>query len=237
MKKLSSFILIALLLICLPNSLSADIGVKLGPQRSDFDSGGLDMSRFKFGIFYSIKLNDKISLQPEIYYSQMGINSFDVYYPNGYPEDPDKFVCQYKDTLSYMEVPLIIKYSLKPIGDLRPIILGGGYAAVRVSKNLSFPQDEVDWASSYEDSIYWQGYWDAERFNAPRPLTADDVYLPHAAIDAGIILGLGLEHGRDKIKMSFDMRFNIGMTNMHRESTLHLKKRNNSMSFLLGLSF
>ena len=245
MKILSTFMLSLLLVLSLPYSLAPDIGLKLGPQRSDFDSGGIDMSRFKAGLFYSIKINNKISFQPEIYFSQMGINYLDVYYPKGHPSDPSKLIWQYTDKLSYIELPLLLKYSTKLKGDLNPVFFGGGYTAFRVSRNLSFGrQDEslgrgsgIDWTTTCEDLFYMETYSDYEKENSPRPMTGEDVYQSHANVDAGIILGLGLEHGRGKTRMTIDMRFNIGLTDMYKDSTLNLKKRNNAMSFLLGLSF
>ena len=39
-------------------------GLKLGPQQSDFENGGFDISRYKVGLFVTLKIGDRLIFQP-----------------------------------------------------------------------------------------------------------------------------------------------------------------------------
>ena len=81
-------------------SQEIDFGVKVGFNTTDFrDFQGKNRTGFIAGLFAKFKLNDKLSIQPEILYSQEGANL--------------DFA---KVDLNYIDIPVILKFYF--IGDL-----------------------------------------------------------------------------------------------------------------------
>jgi hypothetical protein len=117
-------------------------------------------------------------------------------------------------------------------GDLRPVFVAGGYAAFRLSEQI--PADEA--AKLATD--WWEGY--------EAPLNRE-----YAGVEGGVVLGIGIEHGSGNTKLSFDVRFNIGLSTLAKvfssfptrneygiyALSYDYSQRNHSMSFMVGLSF
>ena len=117
-------------------------------------------------------------------------------------------------------------------GDLRPVVVAGGYAAFRLSQQI--PADD----SSQLATDWWAEY--------DTPLSRE-----YAGVEGGIVLGIGIEHGSGNTKLSFDVRFNIGLSTLANVFSSYptrnefgvealsydYSQRNHSMSFMVGLSF
>lgn len=89
----------------------AEFGIKGGLNSSDFngDTDGVDLKSrigFNVGAFVSIQLAEKIILQPEILYSTQGAKAENV----TAPIDDMLFTGDIKFNLSYINVPVMIKY-------------------------------------------------------------------------------------------------------------------------------
>jgi hypothetical protein len=204
----------------------ADFGVRIGTQRLESNS---ESFRPKVGLFYSFQLGKNFSLQPEVYLSYYTYDYAGIVYPGS---STSRKELRFYDNLRYLEIPVLLKYRIPLKGDLRPVIVAGGYAAFRLSEQI--PADEP--ASLGVD--YWEDY--------QTPLVRD-----YAGLEGGVVVGIGIEHGSGNTKLSFDVRFNIGLTTLVKIfSSFPLRdesgtyglpydytQRNHSMSFMVGLSF
>lgn len=229
-----TYLLLIPLLVC--HIEAGDLGLKLGPQRSHFDNSSFHLEHFKIGIFYSIGLGDGFSLNPEIYFSHLGSRTVNIRFDSAelaqpYPE-------QYKNRLSYIELPLLVKYKIPTRGDLKPMILAGGYIAFRVSRNLSLP-DNIDWQHPWENREYWSQaeFLSITEENTPLPFSSDDIYRPYAGSEGGIVLGIGLEKTYKNVTFIIDWRLNLGLTNVYQSIPETRERRNNALSFMIGLGF
>ncbi len=89
----------------------AEFGIKGGLNSSNFsgDTEGIDFKSrigFNLGAFASVKLSEKITIQPEIFYSTLGAKAvnFTLVYDDMLLTGDVKF------NLSYINVPVMIKY-------------------------------------------------------------------------------------------------------------------------------
>jgi hypothetical protein len=181
------------------------------------------------GLFYSFQLGKNFCLQPEIYLSYYTYDYAGVVYPG---TSTSRKELRFYDNLRYLEIPVLLKYWIPLKGDLRPVIVAGGYAAFRLSGQI--PPDEP----AKMGEAYWEDY--------QTPLVRD-----YAGLEGGVVVGIGIEHGSGNTKLSFDVRFNIGLTTLAKIfSSFPLRdefgayvlpynytQRNHSMSFTVGLSF
>jgi len=220
-------VLVLLLVLCgVPDIYGAEFGVRIGTQRLESNS---ESFRPKVGLFYSFPLGKNFSLQPEIYLSYYTYDYAGVVYPG---TSTSRKELRFYDNLRYLEIPVLLKYRIPLKGDLRPVVIAGGYAAFRLSEQI--PPDEP----ARMGEAYWADY--------QTPLVRD-----YAALEGGVVVGIGIEHGSGNTKLSFDVRFNIGLTalagiyssvpleNEYGFYTLpyDYTQRNHSMSFMVGLSF
>jgi len=89
----------------------AQFGIKGGLNSSNFsgDTAGMNFKSsigFNAGVFATIKLSDKINLQPEILYSTQGAEVQNVVAPvNGV-----NYTADIKFKLSYINIPVMLKY-------------------------------------------------------------------------------------------------------------------------------
>ena len=89
----------------------AEFGIKGGLNSSNFsgDTDGADFKSrvgFNLGAFAAIKLSEKITLQPEILYSTQGAKAENI----TAPVDDMLFTGDVKFNLSYINVPVMMKY-------------------------------------------------------------------------------------------------------------------------------
>jgi len=208
------------------NGSESEFGVRIGTQRLE---SGSESFRPRMGLFYGIELGKGFSLQPEIYLSYY---TYDYAGINFSGTASARKEIRYYDNLRYLEVPVLIKYRVPLKGDLAPVLLVGGYGAIRLGDRT--PDYEVS-----KDNLEWWEFYET-------PLIRE-----YPGIEAGAVLGLGLEHGGDKTRLSFEVRFNIGLTKLARvyssQATIdrygnpfllyNYTQRNHSVSFMVGLSF
>jgi opacity protein-like surface antigen len=102
---------IAIFTIGFANAQKAEFGIKGGLNSSNFsgDTEGMDLKDkigFNVGAFVAIKLSDKLTLQPEVLYSTQGPKAVNV----TAPVDDMLFTGDIKFKLSYINVPVMVKY-------------------------------------------------------------------------------------------------------------------------------
>ncbi|MCP4151148.1 MAG: PorT family protein [bacterium] len=218
-------VLFIVMLCSVSEGYASEIGLRIGSQRM---GSGNEYFRFKVGMFYSIDMSDNFKLQPEVYFSTYSYDYAGLTYMGA---DWSRKELRYYDNLSYIEVPVLVKYRIPLAGDLRPVILAGLYAAIRLNEvTPEYTENEF-----YSDGEFWEGF--------EIGLNRD-----YAKVEGGVVLGIGVEHGTGKTRLSFDVRFNLGLTKLTTVYTSYpeelmytdqvsYSKRNNSMSFNVGLSF
>ncbi len=222
----SAVMVLLLVLCCVPDVYGAEFGVRIGTQRLESNS---ESFRPKVGLFYSFQLGKNFNLQPEIYLSY---NTYDyagvVFAGSSFSRKELRFY----DNIRYLEIPVLLKYRIPLKGDLRPVFTAGGYAAFRLSEQI--PTDDAS-----KLGVDWWAEYDA-------PLTRE-----YASVEGGIVLGIGIEHGSGNTKLSFDVRFNIGLSTMAKvfssfptrnefgvyAPSYDYGQRNHSMAFMVGISF
>jgi hypothetical protein len=220
-------IMVLLLVFCsVPDVYGAEFGVKIGTQRLESNS---EAFRPKVGLFYSFQLGKNFNLQPEIYLSYNTYDYAGVVFPGS---STGRKELRFYDNIRYLEIPVLLKYRIPLKGDLRPVFVAGGYAAIRMSEQI--PADEAS-----KLATDWWAEYDA-------PLTRE-----YAGVEGGVVLGIGIEHGSGNTKLSFDVRFNIGLSTLAKifssfptrnefgayALSYDYSQRNHSMSFMVGLSF
>jgi hypothetical protein len=221
-----TIVVLLLVLGGVPDVYGAEFGVRIGTQRLESNS---ESFRPKVGLFYSFQLGKNFNLQPEIYLSYYTYDYAGIVFAGTLISRKE---LRFYDNLRYLEIPVLLKYRIPLKGDLRPVVVAGGYAAFRLSQQV--PADDAlqlstDWWAEYQG-----------------PLNRD-----YAGVEGGLVLGIGIEHGSGNTKLSFDVRFNIGLSTLAKifssfptrnELGVYLlpydySQRNHSMSFMVGLSF
>ena len=88
------------------------------------DEGSPDFG-LQLGIFYTHTISKYFAIQPELFYSQRGINFYKI----------EQYNISYNLNVSYLEIPVLFKYKLPFEWTVTPTILAGPYAAFKLSAN------------------------------------------------------------------------------------------------------
>jgi hypothetical protein len=200
-------ILILLVLFGLSAAFSTDVlanrlGLKMGLQTK---------YSFKFGLFYTFDLGQNLQLQPEVYYTQRnyGINIPNVFFPVQIPRT--------KDTIKYIEVPLLLRYKPNLMGPITPVLFGGGYALFKVGEKLI--------SNEFLNDLLPRNYTD---------------------VSFGVVVGAGFELVRGKITLHADFHANIGFDWLRKldysklvteRPSFFYNNKSSSFSILGGISF
>ena len=88
------------------------------------DAGSPDAG-FQFGIFWTGTISKYFALQPELFYSQRGINFYKT----------EQYNTSYNLNVSYLEIPFLFKYKIPLDWIAAPSVLAGPYAAFKLSAN------------------------------------------------------------------------------------------------------
>jgi hypothetical protein len=164
LKNGNSIILVALLIIFTSCNLFAQVGFKGGLSASALQSSKEDYRPFlgyevgwvqygtsnpvfglQLGVFYTLKLSEVFSFQPEFYYSQRGYQ-FDrtpLYNSN------------YNLHINYLELPVLFEYKLPFDWSFKPGIIAGPFAALKISsdKRIQLADEEITGIVSNVNSI------------------------------------------------------------------------------------
>lgn len=214
----SKFILVALLLTTLLTKLYAQEmkwGVKAGYNMSTFKSdidGEKYLPGYHFGATLEIKVSEKLSAQPELFYSLEGaklkIEEFlDV--NNGFSIDS-------KLKLGYIQLPIMLKYYAF---DKFSVELGPQIGYLITAKN------------DYTSTIALNGITATES-------DTEDVKSDFKSINLALKFGLGYEL---KNKMFFQARYTYGASDINKnsddEKAINTKATNQGLQFSVGYKF
>jgi hypothetical protein len=203
--------LVSLAVLCaaalVPQNLDAGVGIKVGYalSKSSVSPTGtlpplLNLPAPIGGVYFNLKLGP-LAIQPEVLYVRMGAK---------YDYDGGTMEWHF----DYIQVPLLLKLSVIPLGPIRPIIYAGGYGAylikatgVEVVGGVSGPP--VDLIDSYQKYDY------------------------------GVVGGAGIDFKLPGITLSIEGRYNYGLRNIWittaPDDTTAWKNR--SMMALVGIGF
>lgn len=159
-----------------------DIGVKAGLSQVDGTMSqeipGVDFSsrsEFIVGAFISVDLFRILAVQPEVYYVTKGVNG----------TEGDEF-SEYK--FSYLEIPLLFKFKIPIVSDIKPVVFAGPYAAFNLSAKEIQTENGVKEETDLEDFV--------------------------KKMDYGLVIGAGIEYTLKFGKLILDVRYTLGLVNM-----------------------
>jgi hypothetical protein len=202
--------IVALAALCvaalLPQTLSAGIGIKGGYSLSKFAAASPDPIPFTFGnlnspvggIYFSLGLGP-LSIQPEVLYVRMGAE---------YEVDEANDI---KWQFDYIQVPVLLKLRIIPLGPIRPVIYAGGYGAYMLKAKGIMTVDSV-----------------------PEETDISDQYQKY---DYGVVGGIGLDFKLPGITFSIEGRYNYGLKNILVDPAAGESLKNRSMMALVGIGF
>jgi hypothetical protein len=210
MKRLMIVALVALCVAALlPQTLSAGFGIKGGYSLSKFSLAPsnpflpfpiVNLPSPLGGIFFNLKLGP-LAIQPEVLYVRMG-SKFEL----------EGTGLQYR--MDYIQVPVLLKMSIIPLGPIRPVIYAGGYGAYLLKANGAIIEGGA--VGPYTD--------------------ASDQFEKY---DYGVVGGAGIEFKLPGLSFSIEGRYNYGLKNIwipvDIDDTMAWKNR--SMMVLVGIGF
>jgi hypothetical protein len=130
-----------------PQNLAAGIGIKGGYSLSKFSLTSTEPPPFTFGnlpfytggIFFNLKLGP-LAIQPEVLYTRMGAK---------YAVDADSLEYRF----DYVQVPVLLKLSVIPLGPIRPVIYAGGYGSYLFKATGVMTEDLIDQFQKYDYGV------------------------------------------------------------------------------------
>lgn len=131
------------------NAQNSRIGIKGGATsyQTTTEFGGIESTSdskigFTAGLFAEFALSNIISIQPEVLYVQKG------------GEDNDEDFGDSAMTLSYVDVPLLLKLNVPLEGSVKPYAIGGPYVGYLIDATDDFEGESEDIKDFFEDLNY-----------------------------------------------------------------------------------
>lgn len=115
-----------------------------------------------------------------------------------------------EDRFDYIQIPVLLKLNLLP-GPVSPMIYGGGYYSFLLSAKGVASIDGEEESTDIKDQ-----------------LTSNDY---------GFVFGGGIDFRLVAVKISAEVRYNLGMANIAKDAEPGFSVKNKSLMFLVGISF
>ncbi len=203
-KKLITAAVAAMALCPLRADALFDLGVKAGVNiaNASIDTANAPstdaITGLTAGAFLSLGLG-AIEIEPNLLFTAKG-------YKYGDPTTPD---AEFVNKFQYVEIPVLVKWMIIPVGPVKPY-LGAGPAigfltSADVTSKIAGASTTADAKSALEGSDY------------------------SAVIEAGVRIGLGA------ISLHGDVRYSIGLADIQKTGSGSVK--NNTVSILVGVGF
>lgn len=206
MKKSFVIILAALCVaVVMPQTLQAGVGLKAGISLSEFRLTSVQPPTFSFGnlryyvggLSFGLSLGI-VAIQPEVLYTRMGAR---------YAAGGDSLEYRF----DYIQVPVMLRINVIPVGPLRPFICGGAYGSYLLkAKGVMV----IDGATNEGD------------------LTED-----YQRYDYGAVGGAGLAFHLPGITLTAEGRYNLGLKNILKNPAAGEAIKNRSIMVLAGIAF
>jgi hypothetical protein len=115
-----------------------------------------------------------------------------------------------EERMDCIQVPLLLKVNVMP-GPVSPMIYGGPYGAYRLTAK------EVAYIDGENESY--------------------DVKDETVSFDYGIVFGGGLDFNMAAVKLSAEVRYNLGLANLAKDAEPGFSIKNKTLMFLVGIGF
>jgi hypothetical protein len=205
-------ILLAITLFCFSTAaLAGDsaisaLGVKGGITRATYSGDDYDYAFSTGGVFGGymvIKLVNDLSMQSEVLYIAKGsvIN---------YREPEYNYLVKYTDKLSYLEIPVLLKYTVVTKGNIQPHFFAGPAISILMNARET---GRVSYAHASFD-------------------IKDDVN----TFDYSLIVGTGINLKADRNWVTLDFRYELGRSEVF-DKKYDLPSANRTFAFIAGFEF
>lgn len=222
-KKVSVLLLVVTLFWA--SNLTAKFGIKGGLCLADLHLSHTEgfwkwetMKSFQVGAYFTINISDTFSLQPEFYYVVKGakVNEpiIDI---SGATIELDM-----ETKLGYIEIPILLKFTMPVYGKILPGIFTGPYVAFRISAEAAVNAPLVmDGQVIGEKEI--EGALDEEEFRK---------------LDFGLVVGGFIEIGLGRAShLVFDIRYTFGAIDVVCDADSKKWVKNQTIVFMTGIEF
>ena len=115
-----------------------------------------------------------------------------------------------EDRLDYIQIPVLLKLNILP-GPVSPMIYGGGYYSFLIAAKGVSMIDGTSESVDIKDQI--------------------------TSSDYGLAFGGGIDFRLVAVKLSVEVRYNLGLANIAKDAEPGFSVKNKSLMFLVGLSF
>jgi hypothetical protein len=242
-----SFAVVFFLVIGSLNAQNFGLGIKGGANLSTFlGGGGSSVSKgyvFRLapnaGFFANFRVNDRLSIQPEIMYSSQGAarNGYQAFATSGYLKQyylqqynavaPSHMYATYdtKLKLNYLSIPLLIKYGwdFHESSPLRLYVSGGPFISVLMRAH----QVSTGYSKVYVDDNMQQPLTVTTGFNSDANIKGDI-----HKVNYGIQCSVGLSYKVNKNNFFVEGGSNYGFRNIQKDSE---NGRNNTYTSSLSV--
>lgn len=141
---------------------------------------------FNAGLFGEFELNGKMSLYAEVIYSQRG----NKYYFDGNSEIGQSFVEHtFIQELDYIDILILFQYKFPTKSNFTPKIFAGPLVSFLLSANLEYEEQESKGEIDVKELIQ--------------------------SSEFGVVFGIGTDSQLPSNKIIFDIRYNLGLTNIN----------------------
>jgi hypothetical protein len=223
MKKLLtlSLCVFCLMVVFVSQSRAVQFGLKGGLNWSKYASPTASVpadeyiSKYNMGWliggFYNFKLSDQFSIQPEIYYTRIG------------EKETNPLLtglvmlaavgATYKELLDYIQVPVLAKFKVLRKGPFSPFLQAGPYLGFLLSgKYKTFDAS---------GAVLFQG----------------DLKQYYKTLDFGLAFSGGLEYEMGNKLVFLEFRYNLGLTNIEKETDTTYITKHRTLMVLVGVGF
>ena len=191
-------------------------GIKVGLNLAnvygdDADMEGADKKMrigFAVGGFLTYSINEMFAVQPELLYSMQGVK----YEPSEGDIDGE-LIMKY----DYIQIPILAKVNFPMEGKVKPNIFLGPALGINLSAKYEYTDDLGD----AMEAMGMDKEGDIENVKS----TA-----------FGLVFGAGIDYGIGNGKLTFDARYNLGLTTVD-DSDDDLDIKDSTISIMLGYSF
>jgi opacity protein-like surface antigen len=208
MKSLKLMCMVLAVTVILSVNLSAQGGIKGGFNLSKFysvDPSGLDqkyLAGFQIGVFKGFNITPTIQIQPELFFIQKGSKVSYTF---------DSVEVTAKTKISYIEIPLLLKFNLRAGARVNPYVIAGPYVAFRTTAKEIAEAGGVKEETDIKDDV--------------------------KSTDFGLIGGLGLEFKLTDMPKCIlvEIRYELGLADIAKSEDY--KAKNSSIVFNVGVGF
>jgi opacity protein-like surface antigen len=209
------------MVVFVPQSRAVQFGLKVGMNWSKYASPTANDPAYEYiskynmgwlvGGFCNFKLSEAFSIQPEIYYTQIGEKETNPLLDG--VELMSLIGVEYKELLDYIQIPVLAKFKVMAKGPFTPILQAGPYLGFL----LSGKSKTLDASGAV--------------------LFTDDLKQYYRTTDFGLVFSGGLEYEMGNKLVSLEFRYNLGLTNIEKEADTTYITKHRTLMVMVGVGF